>query len=246
MKTISKSALTKQIEDSLKKIKPFSNRKFFGATYVGGGASRLDYLNIKIPQVRLAFSSFDLSQKKFSEIENLWFKSNIFEVKTLALIWLEQQTTEFLLINIHTILNWAIEIDNWALSDGYSGILARAFEFDQKKIKPTYIKWNVHQNPWLRRISMVGLFYYSRSRKTQPTFKMAISMIQPHLAAPEYYVQKAVGWTLRESYNVYPAETTQFIEKNIAQIHPTAWPAATEKMPLAIKKKLILQRKLKR
>jgi 3-methyladenine DNA glycosylase AlkD len=238
-----KSNFTKHTESELQKISPMTNQKFFGENYIGGGQSRLKYLNLKIPSVRAVFLKKKLIDKNLSEIENLWFESNIFEVKSLALIWLEKQTTEFLLENIKKIFSWAVEIDNWALSDGYCGILARAFESDQKKLLPTYKKWNKHKNPWLRRISMVGLFYYSRARKIQPRFNLAISMIKPHMSANEYYLQKAVGWTLRECYNVYAVQTTDFITKNLSQIHSDAWYAASEKMPVVLKNKLVLKRR---
>ena len=66
------------------------------------------------------------------------------------------------------------------------------------------------------------------------------------LSAEEYYVQKAVGWTLRECYNAYPAETTKFITNNLSNIHSDAWYAASEKMPLELKNKLVLQRRKNR
>ncbi len=238
-----KSNFTKQIEIRLKKISPITNPKFFGDSYIGGSESRLEYLSIKVPKVRTLFVDQKIQNLNLSDIENLWFESNIYEVKSLALMWLEKQTTEFLLKNIKKIFLWANEIDNWALSDGYSGILAKLFEADQKKLLPTYKKWNKHKNSWLRRISLVGLFYYSRCRKIQPRFNLAISMIKPHLSANEYYLQKGVGWSLRECYNVYPTETTDFITKNLSAIHSDAWYAASEKMPLALKNKLVLKRR---
>lgn len=223
-----------------------ANEKFFGSSYIGGNESRLIYLSLTIPRVRNIFLIENFNTKNLSEIENLWFETNIHEAKTLAMIWLDKQPTEFILKNFIRISKWAAEIDNWALSDGFCGILSSAFEFDQKKLLPTYIKWNKHKNPWLRRISMVGLFYYSRSRKIQPTFNLAIKMIQPHLSAEEYYVQKAVGWALRECYNVYPVQTTDFITKNLSNIHSDAWYAASEKMPLVLKNVLVLQRRSNR
>ncbi len=241
-----KSIFTKHIEQTLKKLKPITNEKFFGSSYIGGNDSQLIYLSLTIPNVRNVFLTENLISKSLPDIENLWFESNIHEAKTLAVIWLEKKPTDFVLKNFLKISKWATEIDNWALSDGYCGILARAFEADQKKLLPTYIKWNKHKNPWLRRISLVGLFYYSRSRKIQPTFNLAIKIIQPHLSAEEYYVQKAVGWTLRECYNAYPTQTTNFITKNLSKIHSDAWYAASEKMPLDLKNKLVFQRRKNR
>lgn len=240
---MTKTARTRQTEQRLKKLTPFTAEKFFGESYIGGNESRLQYLNLKIPLVRTFFSTEKMAEWSLTEVENLWFSSNIFEAKTLALIWLESQSTQFLLKNIQRLVKWAPQIDNWALSDGYSGILARAFEADPKKLLPTYKKWNRHTNPWLRRISIVGLIYYARARKEKPPFSLVISLVQPHLGAVEYYLQKGVGWTLRETYNIYPKETTKFIVTNLGQIHSDAWYAASEKMPLSLKKKLVLERR---
>ncbi len=237
------SKFTKNIEAQLKKIKPFSNQKFFGHDYIGGGQSQLQFLNIKIPQVRVVLNSAEFKTAAFQDIENLWFESRIFEAKALALFWLENQKLENLILLTPKLIHWSGEIDNWAHSDTYCGVLAQVFEEKPQLLQSIYKKWNRHKNPWLRRISMVGLFYYSRLRKKRkPSFKMTVNFIAPHLQAPEYYVQKAVGWTLRECYNTYPDDTLAFVEQNLHRIHPHAWYATTEKMPLRTKKALVQKR----
>jgi 3-methyladenine DNA glycosylase AlkD len=120
------------------------------------------------------------------------------------------------------------------------------FEQSQNLLLPTYLKWNSHKNSWLRRCSMVGTFYYSHLRDKQPSFKLIKSLIDPHFTAPEYYVQKAVGWTIRELYNEYPGETIKYIENNLHQITPIAWVAASEKLKPNVKNILLKQRKINR
>ena len=71
-------------------------------------------------------------------------------------------------------------------------------------------------------------------------------MITPHLNAKEYYVQKGVGWTIRETYNVYPVETIKFIDDNIHKIHAHAWYASSEKLPRKLKDKLVEKRRYHR
>ena len=236
------SSFTRNVEAELKKIKPPKNQKFFGEDYVGGGQSRLQFLNIKIPQVRTIMKRLDNDQNGWTEFEALWKESNIFEAKAISLFWLEKQPTEVVCQNLKTVISWASGIDNWAHSDTYCGVLAKVFEFDPGLLLPTYQKWNSHSNPWFRRISMIGLMFYSRFRKKNPSFVLIQKMVTPHLVASEYYVQKAVGWTLRESYNVYPAQTLQFVEKNLKLIHPDAWYATSEKMPKTIKNSLVKKR----
>jgi 3-methyladenine DNA glycosylase AlkD len=248
-----KSKFTLDIETRLIKIAPKKSTFKFSDEYILGnnfkGTSKLRLLRVKIPKVRnfvgshLTTKAQSFDPSLFSDMRNLWFESDIFEAKQVALFWLEKQTLEMLIKNKKEVLSWISEIDNWAHSDSYCSILAKLFEADQKGFLPTYIKWNKHQNPWYRRCSMVGTFYYSRSRKTHPSFKLAKQLVSPHLNAKEYYVQKAVGWTIREMYNVYPPETIKYIHNNIQEITPIAWVAASEKLPATVKKNLLQKRK---
>lgn len=51
-----------------------------------------------------------------------------------------------------------------------------------------------------------------------------------HVESSDHYVQKGVGWTLRELHNVYPKETYAFLAANIDRLKSYAFSASTEKM----------------
>lgn len=251
-----KSNFTINIENKLKAVAPkkwasrFKPEDFLKGN--GMETSSLQFLNMSMPALRHQLATLfstkaeSYSPELFEDMQKLWFESDIFDAKMFAIYWLDQQKPEFLLKNHKAILKWADQIDNWAHSDGLCSIFARMFDNSQSLLLPTYMKWNKHKNSWLRRCSMVGTFYYSRSRKNVPTFAQARKLVEPHFTAPEYYVQKGVGWTLREMYNVYPNETTRYIESNLPLITPIAWVAASEKMPKAKKENLLKKRKLHR
>ena len=248
-----KSAFTLKVENDLKKLSPKNyTGKFKPEDYVKGNGhelSKLKFLNLKMPVVRNYLDSLDQDKKSsrspqhFKKMNQLWFESDIFDAKIIALYWLDHQSTDFLVKNQKQIFKWVHQIDNWAHSDAYCSALARIFEFDQKKALPTYLKWNKHQNSWLRRCSMVATFYYSYQRETQPSFELAKKLVSPHFKAKEYYVQKAVGWTLREMYNVYPEKTLYFIKRNNHHLSSIAWVAASEKLSAKTKRPLLEERK---
>ena len=218
--------------------------------YVGRG-SDLNYLGLSIPKIRSVMKKkltvFKLPMnQQYKIFETNWFEAQTYEEKALSIFWLESLSEKDFLKYSKKILAWAHIIDNWAHSDGLCALYAKAFEKQPKQILPIYKKWNTHKNPWLRRCSMVGLFYYSRLRKIHPSWALSKSMVVPHLAAPEYYVQKGVGWTLREMYNVYPAETIKFLNDHLIKISSIAWVAASEKLDRNVKTKLLEKRKLAR
>lgn len=240
--------MQKELSDQLKKLKqvPLARRELI-KKYMGP-SSKLTYLGHPIPIARSVLQNklriLDLPfDQQFKAFEKNWIESQTFEGKSLSIFWLESLPKEKILKNSKKILKWANQIDNWAHSDGLCAIFAYLFEKNQNEVLSVYKKWNSNKNPWLQRCSLVGLYFYSRFRKTQPTFKLSKQMITPHLQAPEYYVQKGVGWTLREMYNVYPVETIQFLNDNIAKITSIAWVAASEKLKSPVKLKLLKKRR---
>ncbi len=103
--------------------------------------------------------------------------------------------------------------------------------------------WNKSKNPWMRRQSIVSLIEYASKRKKVLAYNDLISYIKPLLDDKEYYVQKGLGWTIREIYNLYPKEALKFIENNLEKISPVAYSVAIEKLDGKLKKTLNEKRK---
>lgn len=61
-------------------------------------------------------------------------------------------------------------------------------------------------------------------------YNKILPLISNLLQDEEYYVQKGVGWSLRELHNVYPEKTYDWLRKNIQNISSIAFSAATEKL----------------
>jgi len=91
-------------------------------------------------------------------------------------------------------------------------------------------EWNRDENLWKRRQSVVSLLYYSRTKKQHLPFNDIKQLIMPLLPDKEYYVQKGVGWALRELYTVYPEQALPWLKQNIKQISSIAFAIAIEKM----------------
>ncbi len=182
----------------------------------------------------------------FELMHSAFTKSNVYEVKSAALLLVEFNLKRIDKKQLYkTMIPWVEHVDNWGHSDALSKLYTRFLEMEefQDSFLNTLKKWNKHKNPWLRRQSMVALLYYSRTKNQHVPFKTIISLVSTQLQAQEYYVQKGLGWTLRESYNVYPVLTYKFVADNFHKISPVAFTAAIEKM--SDKEKTILKQKRK-
>ncbi len=89
----------------------------------------------------------------------------------------------------------AVQIDNWAVCDtlGMQSLkpLVRTHADNIFSLAKEY---NLSSNPWLRRLSLVMVEWYTRDKKHHQTIKKLISHLENDR---EYYVQKAIKWINR-------------------------------------------------
>ena len=96
-------------------------------------------------------------------------------------------------------------------------------------MQPTLKEWNQSSNAWERRASIVSMIYYASTKRIAPTFRTVISLIEPLIGDQDRYVQKAIGWQLRELHKLYPAQTLSLLY-NTPELSPTSFSYATERL----------------
>lgn len=202
-------------------------------------------LQKKLAKAGFSFHSHDRLNNFFLYHE-IFLQSPSHEGKNMAFLFLEQNIKHIPSeIRLKKLPEWVTVIDNWAHSDYLSKFISRLIEDEltEKQMMKHVFKWNKSKNPWERRQSLVALFYYARTKKKHVSFEDSIRLISPLLNDSEYFVQKAVGWTLRECYNVYPKQTYQYVLSQSANISSIAFSATCEKMNMKEKETIKLLRK---
>lgn len=238
-----------EVEAKIKKL-PRSKRpeKWAAKNYVGGGQSSLHFLDITSPvsweafQKGYSFSKLP-AKDQWRIWDYIWKNSKIYDVLSHSIAWVSTRQN----LDMHKyekmLLGWVNKIDNWAHSDEMSDFYSLMLEKNSKRFLPIFKKWAKSKKPWLRRQSIVGLLFYSRKRKKVLPVKTILNFIEKQIDDDHFYVQKGVGWALRESWNVYPKQTFAYLKKNAHRIPPAGWTAATEKLSPTQKKILTLARK---
>jgi 3-methyladenine DNA glycosylase AlkD len=239
----------KEVQSALDKLTSHKRpSKFLPESYIGSEYQYYRFLNVRVPKIReqmkkgFSFSTFAINDQ-WKIWDYIWQHSDTFEVTLLAAHFANKRPVEELFFHRKKLVKWIGRIDNWALSDELSNIMAKLIEYKASEFYPYYQRWNVSKNPWERRLSMVGLLYYKQLRKKYLPYNKIIKMVKPHLQDPHYYVQKAVGWTLRECWNVYPKQTYEYLVQNAHLIPAGGWTAATEKLSKSDKERLKKLRK---
>lgn len=240
----------REVESEILRLKSVPKpEKWAAKNYVGAGLSELNYLDSKIPDTRRIFKKNNFSfrhlpiEKQWKIWDFIWKKSKYFEVMLLPIYWAHSRSDQELLSFQKYVLTWTNRCDNWAHSDGLSQIYARMLEYAPSEILPIYEAWSQSPKPWLRRQAIVGLLYYSSQRNTYVSFATMKKFILRLLHDEHFYVQKGIGWALREAWNIYPQQTEKLLLQIADQIPAAGWTAATEKLKLSFKMQLKKRRK---
>lgn len=205
--------------------------------------SSLEFWGHPVPRVRIVAKDLELS---WSEARLLWSASQIFEVRSIALYSLVHLFREEPSKNrLQDLLKISGQIDNWVHSDTLSDIFA-----DYLENNPGFLsvlkKWNRSSNPWLRRLSIVSIYYYARFRKKKVKASLALKMIENLIEDSHFFVQRGVGWSLREVDRVSPQQQRSFVKKNLMKISSVAWFATSELYSEKQRRSLVLLRKKNR
>lgn len=208
----------------------------------------LPMLGLTVPALRQVFKcGFSFSRQAFAGQfpiwSRIWAAPTSHEASLLAVYYLESLKQPPADVALWPqIAPWAAGITCWDQSDGLSGVYSRCHEDDPERVYPDLAAWNASANPWERRQSLVCLFFFARLRRRQPPVDHVLPLVEARLADPHYYVQKGLGWCLRECFNVYPGPTLEFLTLHAGDLAPAAWQAATEKLAPADKAALKAKR----
>jgi len=180
---------------------------------------------------RYTFSALPFSEQ-LAIWDEVWRTHDHYRMRLHAYFFLERHSkTEALLREMWpTAVHWQDQVDDWGLCDALAKIYTKILVVLPPEVYTQLRAWNSDESLWKRRQSVVSLLYYSRTKKQHPTFEQVEALISPLLPDAEYYVQKGLGWTLRECHTVYPQQTMVWLKQHIRQISPIAFTIAIEKM----------------
>ncbi len=197
-----------------------------------------------VAQRRLSKYNYSFSQLPFEKQMLIWD----FIWKNAADQWVKIQPYFFcerfshkpkeLVSSWDIIKTWQEQVSDWGNCDALAKLYTKILELIPQKVLPVLIRWNRSPDLFKRRQSIVSLLYFSRTKKRILPFRTIIKLVDNLLADTEYYVQKGVGWSLKELYTVYPKPTFNYLMEHIKEISSLAFSPAIEKLTQSEKQEL--------
>ncbi len=177
--------------------------------------NKFEFFGIKTP-LRKKISSDFLKKKNLPKKENLekivkelWnFPEREFQYFAIELLKKFQNNFEkkdiFMLEYLILNKSWWDTVDAIAsnLVGGYFKIYNENLEIIEK--------WTNSENFWLNRVALIFQLKYKEKTNSDLLF----SIVLKHSNSDEFFIQKAIGWALRELSKTKPYLVKNFVEKN--------------------------------
>ena len=181
---------------------------------------QFDYLGIKTPQNAALQKEFfaEHGLPSVSELDvllrDLWsLPQREFQYVAVGLLARFNQqipgkfikTIEYLLVT----KSWWDTVDT--IAGGTVGVHFRRFP----AVRETYLaRWRASDNFWLRRTAILFQLNY----KGATDFDLLCEIIRENLGSKEFFINKAIGWSLRQYARIDPKAVTQFVKAT--PLHP--------------------------
>lgn len=119
------------------------------------------------------------------------------------------------------------------LATGHLGYLALTYP---DAVYPEVRKWSKSKHMWTRRAAI--LVHVLPARKKMLAGEYAWPTFAELLHEKEFFIRKAIGWTLRECAKHYPEEVFEFIREHKTKMSGLTFREASRNLPETMRKRL--------
>lgn len=103
----------------------------------------------------------------------------------------------------------------WDITDELSHRVAELHDAEPERARATVLAWSVdHRDEpvegagmWLRRLAIISQL----GRRDRVDLALLAAVIEPNIADPDFFIRKAIGWSLREVARVRPDWVVAFV-----------------------------------
>lgn len=166
----------------------------------------------------------------------LW-SSDWFEEQVAGLLLLERAAKEFVPGDLNYIKKMISGCEGWGPLDWIAtrmlGVLALNYG---DVVYPKVRTWTKSKHLWTRRAAI--LIHVLPARKKKLNAEFAIPTFEELLHEKEFFIRKAIGWTLREISKHYPEVTFEFLKEYRKEVSGLTLREGARRLPEKMRKAL--------
>jgi len=165
------------------------------------------------------FEKLDLTSDSWEEaVLYIWRNAKFREERYAALhLCSDKRAREFQKPSVLKIYEEMIVTGAWwDYVDDISQKIGFVLRQYPKQMKPKMLNWGKSKNLWKRRASIICQLSF----KEDTDLELLYACIEPSLTSKEFFLQKAIGWALRQYAWVDANEVVKYVKKKHDQLAP--------------------------
>ena len=150
---------------------------------------------------------FDFVEKCFQQQER--------EYQQLAVDYLLSIQNLLTPEDLNRIKKYIVTKSWWDTVDGLDGVVG-SMTLRYPELKKVMVEWSQKDNIWLRRVAIDHQLLFKNKTDTL----LLAEIITNNFGTKEFFINKAIGWSLRDYSKTNPQWVKDFIQKHSSQMAP--------------------------
>ena len=175
--------------------------------------NKFEYIGIKTPERRKIFKNFFKEYKNEEKIDwefvNKCWENKYREFQYIAADYLKNMKDKLTIDDIPKFKRLILEKSWWDTIDNLDMTIG-ALALKDSNVNKILLEWSLDENIWLRRIAID----HQLLRKEKTNTELLEKILKNNLGQAEFFINKAIGWALRDYSKTNPEWVKNFIEEN--------------------------------
>ena len=175
--------------------------------------NKFEYIGIKTPERREIFKNFFKEYKNKEKIDwefvNKCWKNKYREFQYVAADYLKNMKDKLTIDDIPKLKQLVLEKSWWDTIDNLDMTIG-ALALKDSNVNKILLEWSLDENIWLRRIAI----NHQLLRKEKTNAELLEKILKNNLGQTEFFINKAIGWALRDYSKTNSEWVKNFIEEN--------------------------------
>ena len=175
--------------------------------------NKFEYIGIKTPERRKIFKNSFKEYKNKEKIDwefvNKCWENKYREFQYVAADYLKNMKDKLTIDDIPKFKRLILEKSWWDTIDNLDMTIG-ALALKDSNVNKILLEWSLDENIWLRRIAID----HQLLRKEKTDTELLEKILKNNLGQAEFFINKAIGWALRDYSKTNPNWVKNFIEKN--------------------------------
>ncbi|UUX34245.1 DNA alkylation repair protein [Fundicoccus culcitae] len=197
--------------------------------------NQFEFLGIKTPERRHITQPFFKEAKqtakstvvkadviKWKFVDNCWKRSER-EYQMVAIDYLNSLKEYLSIEDLNKLLTLITTKSWWDSVDSLAKIVGSIF-INKEANHDIMLDWSTNDNLWIRRTAILHQLGYKERTQTD----VLAVILTNNFGSNEFFINKAIGWALRDYAKSNPTWVMSFLESNQKQMSTLSWREATK------------------